>query len=128
MREHWALERSPPLVLSREKGNRACARVLTLCPWLRDFDHIGQLLLSGRTEEMSEMCLCVSLTSSNAAARVSDSLDQHLLDKSQGRGLKQIPARLTLLIWSCVFLSLCISGVSTTTLKPLPLLFSKSSL
>lgn len=37
---------------------RSRGRTFTLCPQLRDFDHIGQLL-SGR-REMSEMCLCVS--------------------------------------------------------------------
>ena len=35
---------------------------------------------------------------------------------------------LTLLIWSWVFLILWSSGVSATTLKPLPLFFSNSSL
>lgn len=34
----------------------------------------------------------------------------------------------TWLIWSWVFFTLCISGVSATTLKPLPLFFSKFSL
>lgn len=42
----------PVCVCSRE-------RTFTLCPQLRDSDHIGQLLLSG-LREMSEMCLCVS--------------------------------------------------------------------
>lgn len=67
--EQCALERSlsppPQPVLSREKRKmRVCvcvrACVLTLCLCLRDFDHIGQLLLSGRAEEMSEMHPCVS--------------------------------------------------------------------
>lgn len=45
---------------SHEKKENVCVCVLTLCPCLTDFDHIGQLLLSGRAEEMPEMCLCVS--------------------------------------------------------------------
>lgn len=62
--QQCALERSlspvVPTVLSRGEKKEKRARVLTLCPCLRDFDHIGQLLLSGRAEEMPEMFLCVS--------------------------------------------------------------------
>ncbi len=52
-----------------------CVR-FTLCPQLRDFDHIGQLLLSGRGE-MSEMFLCVSAGSHSDILH--GRLDQFLL-------------------------------------------------
>lgn len=37
-----------------------CVHAQWSCPQLRDFDHIGQLLLSGQRGEMPAMCLCVS--------------------------------------------------------------------
>lgn len=49
----------------------------------------------------------------------------------RGGGAAWVPRRAgarTLLIWSWVFLILWSSGVSATTLKPLPLFFSNSSL
>lgn len=56
---HPSFLRATPSLM-RKRKMRACARVLTLCPCLTDFDHIGQLLLSGRAAEMPEMRLCVS--------------------------------------------------------------------
>lgn len=52
-------------------------------------------------------------------------------DEKRGQGISMVPqgaGELTLLIWSWVFLILWSSGVSATTLKPLPLFFSNSSL
>ena len=52
-------------------------------------------------------------------------------DEKGGQGVSMVPqgaGELTLLIWSWVFLILWSSGVSATTLKPLPLFFSNSSL
>ena len=46
----------------------------------------------------------------------------------QSQGSTRGAGDLTLLIWSWVFLILWSSGVSATTLKPLPLFFSNSSL
>lgn len=46
----------------------------------------------------------------------------------EGRAAGRRAGEHTLLIWSWVFLILWSSGVSATTLKPLPLFFSNSSL